>query len=154
MNELLKPQEERLFLLIDDDEYSAKFFRRRMNVVAADKINLDLDWFESPARGLSAIQNLAATLQNHTNTRLADLIIVDLKATSDANLNFVPQAAAILRQTSVPLVVFIPQTDAKLAQSLIDAGATECFVRHAELSQYDAELTRIIALSRRWNKAA
>lgn len=143
-----------LFLLVDDDPHSAKFFRRRMAAIAQDKVNLNLDWFESPARALSAIKGYQSNAQNRFAEAVPNLIIIDLKFSSNANLGFMNNVMPMLRAANIPLVTFIANDDAAVRNVHLEAGASDCFTRHSELSRYDAELTRMLALTRRLQSAA
>lgn len=154
MKNSMAQRDDWLFVLVDDDPHSAKFFRRRMAEVAQDKVNLNLDWFESPTRALSAIQNFKSDTQNPFSQGVPDMFVLDLKYSSSANLDFMESAMPSLKSANIPLVVFLPNNNELSRSTHMNAGAQDCFIRQSELPRYDAELTRILALTRRVSNTA
>lgn len=123
--------------LIDDDGHSAHLLTRMLLAHGAPEVR----HFDSPASGEAF---LADTLAD-TGLEWPGLVIVDLKAHSGANFEFIVRNQALLRQKGVPLAVMTQTTDRTGRQSLHDAGAAAVFFRQAELDAYRHEAAAIVS---------
>lgn len=123
--------------LIDDDGHSAHLLVRMLRAHGAPEIK----HFDTSSAGEAF---LAETLAD-TNREWPGLVIVDLKAHSGANLEFVARNQALLRQKGVPLAVMTQTTDRAGRQTLQEAGASAVFFRQAELSAYRHEAAAMVS---------
>ena len=130
--------------LIDDDEHSSHLLTRTLVDQGAHGIQYYGD-------AISSLARLQVVLKDPTAAWPA-LIIVDLKAHSDANLEFLGVIRQLTRQSGVPVVVLAPQHGEQHRQALLNGGAAEVFVRHADRDAYRAVAADIVefwALARR-----
>ncbi|MCP8883943.1 hypothetical protein NIM87_10565 [Devosia sp. XJ19-1] len=123
--------------LIDDDGHSAHLLTRMLLAHGAPEVR----HLDSVATGEAF---LATTLAD-TSREWPGLVIVDLKAHSGANLEFVARNQALLRQKGVPLAVMTQTIDRAARQALHDAGAAAVFFRQAELEAYRHETAAIVS---------
>lgn len=123
--------------LIDDDDHSAHLLTRMLEAHGSPAIRRFADAAEGE-------QGLAAILGDPDAT-WPGLVIVDLKAHSGANLDFLARNHAMLRQKGVPLAVMAAPTGRAGRQLLHDAGATGVFFRQAELNAYRHEAAAIVS---------
>jgi len=123
--------------LIDDDGHSAYLLTRMLKAHGAPEVK----HFGSPEAGESFLADCLADVEREW----PGLVIVDLKAHSGANLEFVARNHARLRQKGVPLVVMTQTTDRTGRQSLHDAGAAAVFFRQADLDAYRHEAAAIVS---------
>lgn len=123
--------------LIDDDGHSAHLLTRMLLAHGAP----DVRHFDTAESGEDF---LSITLAD-TGLEWPGLVIVDLKAHSGANLEFVARKQALLRQKGIPLAVMMQPTDRAGRQALQDAGASVVFFRQAELSAYRHEAASIVS---------
>ena len=72
-------------------------------------------------------------------------LIVDLKAYSGANFEFVASIQPLVRQRGVPVVVMAAPLDRQGIETLHGAGASAVFFRHAELDAYRREAAGIVS---------
>ena len=121
--------------LIDDDGHSAHLF---MRMLAANDGPSVCHYGDAE----TGIADLAEVLGN-PKASWPDLLVVDLKSHSDANLDFVRRHHAGLRQKGVTLVVMVPLHDGARRKTYLEAGAAAVFFRQPELTAYRQELTAI-----------
>ena len=123
--------------LVDDDQHSAHLLTRMLLAHGAPNIQ----WYGGAVDG-------RMTLANVLGDPTADwpgLLIVDLKANSTANLEFVVSIQSLARQKGVPVVVMAPPLDREGREALHEAGASAVFFRHAELDAYRREAAGIVS---------
>ena len=123
--------------LIDDDAHSAHLLTRMLLAHGAP----DVKHFNSPVMGEAF---LAATLAD-TKLEWPGVVIVDLKAHSGANADFVIRNQALLRQKGIPLAVMTQAMDRAGRQALHDAGASAVFFRQSDLDAYRREAASIVS---------
>ena len=114
--------------LIDDDAHSAQLLTRTLLDQGASGVHCYGD------AGL-AITRLRALMADPAAT-LPQLIIVDLKEHSGANLEFLETARQLLRNFGVSVVVLAAQKDEARRQALLANGAASVWVRHADRDAY------------------
>lgn len=114
--------------LIDDDEHSAHLLTRTLVDQGAHGV-------QGYGDAIAALVRLKAVLSDASATR-PSLIVVDLKAHSGANLEFMGTIQQLTRQSGVPVVVLSPQLEEQGRRALIESGAAAVFVRHAERDAY------------------
>lgn len=123
--------------LIDDDGHSAYLLTRMLVAHGAP----DVRHFGTVAAGEAF---LASTLADIA-LEWPGMVIVDLKAHSGANLEFVSRNQALLRQKGIPLVVMTQTLDRAGRQALQEAGAAAVYFRAAELDAYRREAAAMVS---------
>ncbi len=123
--------------LIDDDGHSAHLLTRMVSACGAPAVM----HFATAGEGETF---LSATLAD-VGREWPGLVIVDLKAHSGVNLEFVARNQALLRQKGVPLAVMTQSSDRAGRQHLLDAGAAAVFFRQPELDAYRREAAAIVS---------
>ena len=123
--------------LVDDDQHSAHLLTRMLLAHGSP----DIQWYGGAADGRLMLGNVLS----NPEANWPGLLIVDLKAHSNANLEFVASIQALARQKGVPVVVMAPPLDRAGREALHDAGASAVFFRHAELDAYRREAAGIVS---------
>lgn len=123
--------------LIDDDGHSAHLLIRTLRAQGAPEVI----HFAAADAGESFLVDVLADVTREW----PGIVVVDLKAHSGANLEFVARNQALLRQKGVPLAVMMQTTDRAGRQALQDAGASAVFFRQAALDAYRHEAAAIIS---------
>ena len=123
--------------LVDDDAHSARLLTRMLLAHGSPRI----ETFDGAA---DAMERLAPAL-GHGSQQWPGLVIVDLKAHSGANLEFLNTLAPIARTFDVPVAVMAQFLDQHLAPALHEAGAAAVFVRHADRDAYRREAANIVS---------
>ena len=143
----------RSFLLIDDDQYSATFFSNQLEKCAGCEVAVLINWVSSAQSGQVALEGLTRCVDR---TQIPDVVVVDLKASSSANLNFVQQVSTRVKNTGVKLAVFVTpgSVDAEKMHAFATAGASAVFERHANLDAFRTELSSLLQLSQGNSHAA
>lgn len=123
--------------LVDDDQHSAHLLTRMLLAHGSP----DIQWYGGAVDGKVALTDV---LDNPANN-WPSLLIVDLKAHSGANLEFIRSIQAMARQKGVPVAVMAPPLDRSGRDELHDAGASAVFFRHPELDAYRREAAEIVS---------
>lgn len=123
--------------LIDDDQHSAQLLTRMLLAHGAPEIR----WYGAQS---DAQARLTAELANPRADR-PGLIIVDLKAHSGANVEFLRSVNHMLRQSGILAVAMVQPVDQSQHDSLRQAGAAAIFNRHAELAAYRREAASLVS---------
>lgn len=123
--------------LVDDDAHSAHLLTRMLLAHGAPRIMR----FDG---AVDAMERLASALTRSTRA-WPTLVIVDLKAHSNANLDFVSAFAPLIGNLDIPMVVMAQRPDRDSATALHDAGASAVFTRHAEVDAYRREAANIVS---------
>ena len=137
----LRPGDAPLFWLVDDDEHSAHFFARTLASVQGD---IRIDFHPSSAR---ALLRLGEAMRS--NAGLPDMIIVDLKARSGVNEEFLERLRVALQGREVPVVVMARSLEHNVREPLIAAGADAVFDRSADLTTYRPAIVALLDFWRR-----
>jgi CheY-like chemotaxis protein len=123
--------------LVDDDAHSARLLTRMLLAHGSPRI-------EAFASADEAVTRLTPTLSQ--SSRLwPSMVIVDLKAHSGANLEFVSALAPIIGKLDVPVAVMAQSADRPVVAALHDAGAAAVFTRHADREAYRREAANIVS---------
>ena len=130
--------------LIDDDQHSAYLLTRMLLAHGSPNIQHYGDAVDGSTR-------LQAVLDGPP-THWPGLIIVDLKAHSQANHDFVAALQPTARQKGVPIVVMSQPTGRQGRQALHEAGASAIFFRQAELGAYRSEAASIVSFWARFER--
>lgn len=123
--------------LVDDDQHSAHLLTRMLLAHGAPRI-------QHYGGGTEGRLILADVLANSAAGWPA-LLIVDLKAHSGANLEFVSSIQSQADNKGLPVVVMAPPLDRLDRQALIEAGASDVFFRHADRDAYRREAAGIVS---------
>lgn len=113
--------------LIDDDARSANLLTRTLVAHSAPGVQYYGD-------GVAALPRLQAVISDSAANRPA-MIVLDLKAHSAANLDYLVTIAPLLAKIDIPFVVLTAQADTQ-SRALLDHGAAAVFVRHADRDAY------------------
>lgn len=123
--------------LIDDDGHSAHLLTRMLLAHGSPDVKHFAD--------ASAGEAFLAEVLSDVAREWPGLVIVDLKAHSAANAEFLARNQALLRQKGVPLAVMTQVTDRAVRQRLQDAGASAVFFRQAALDAYRREVAAMVS---------
>ncbi|ODT49662.1 hypothetical protein [Devosia sp. 63-57] len=123
--------------LIDDDGHSAYLLTRML----LGQGSPDVRHLGDAASGEAALLALLADAGGDW----PDLVIVDLKSHSGANLEFLARNQAVLRPKGVRIAVMAQIAGLQAREALLAAGATAVFCRHAELDAYRHEAADIVS---------
>lgn len=123
--------------LVDDDQHSAHLLTRMLLAHGSP----DIEWYGAADDGQSRLTRVLA----NPAADWPGIVIVDLKAHSGANLEFLAAMQSVARQKGVPLVVMAPPLDREGREALLVAGASAVFIRHAELDAYRREAASIVS---------
>ena len=130
--------------LIDDDEHSAHLLTRTL----VDKGAHGVQNYGDAAKALVRLQ----AVLNDKGASWPGMIVVDLKAHSGANLEFLDKIRQLTVRSNVPVVVLAPQPTEQCRLALLEAGADAVFTRHADRDAYRrvaADMVEFWALSQR-----
>lgn len=130
--------------LIDDDVHSAHLMTRALLVQGASSVQHYGDAVSARAR--------LQTDLGKASPEQPGLIVVDLKAHSGANLEFLIAVQQLTRASGVPVVVLAPRLGEQSRHALLENGAAAVFVRHAERDAYHrvaADIVELWALTQR-----
>jgi CheY-like chemotaxis protein len=129
-----------LFLLIDDDEHSAYFFNKTTRALDKD---VGVEWIADCAGAEAMVGGLAI----HPGRDRPDLIIVDLKANSQATANFIARIRKPAAALGVPIVAMAISLERTVRETMLQRGAAAVFERSPDLQTYRGEVQAIIDLA-------
>jgi ActR/RegA family two-component response regulator len=124
------------FALVDDDAHSAHLLTRMLLAHGSPRVKT----FEGADDAIARLMP-ALTAQ----PVLPTLVIVDLKAHSAANLEFVAKLALVAGKFDILIAVMAQWPDRQAIADLEDAGAAVVFTRHPELDAYRREAANIVS---------
>lgn len=123
--------------LVDDDPHSAQLLMRMLAAHGGPRIQ----WFGDAAdANVALVQVLSQPSANHPG-----LVIVDLKAHSEANAEFLRSIQPLPHQRGVGVVVLIHPAEQAKREALEDSGAAAIFYRHAERDAYRREAASLVS---------
>jgi len=123
--------------LVDDDQHSAHLLTRMLLAHGSPHIQ----WYGDAGSGRLMLADVLA----NPAANWPGLVVVDLKAHSGANLEFLASIRSLARQKGVPVVVMVAPIDRQGREALHEAGAAAIFFRHAELDAYRREAAGIVS---------
>ena len=123
--------------LVDNDPHSARLLTRMLLAHGSPAI----ECFGDAEEGRALLEAVLA--DPHANW--PSLLIVDLKAHSGANVEFVRSIRVLMRQKGIPVVVMAHTLDQASRETLHEAGAAAVFFRQAELDAYRREAASIVS---------
>lgn len=121
--------------LVDDDDHSAHLFMRMLAANDGPSVRHYGDDAKSLAELSQALKDPLA--------HWPDILVVDLKSHSNANLEFVRRYQACLHQKGIGVVVMIPPVSRAVRMMYHEAGAAAVFFRQPELDAYRRELAAL-----------
>lgn len=119
--------------LIDDDGHSAHLFMRMLAANDGPSVR----HYGDDEEGLADLAHVLSDPRSHW----PDMLVVDIKRHSNANVEFVRRHQAWLHQKGVALVVMVPPAGRAVRMMYHEAGAAAVFFRQSELEAYRRELT-------------
>lgn len=125
-----------LFVLVDDHVHSARMMRRTLREGDHPP---RFAWIGDARRG----ERTLTRLLDQDGLR-PDMVIVDLKSTSDATTRFIGRIWNRLKAAGVPVVALSDDTRGG-RRALIESGADAVFARHHDLDAYRAEIADIVS---------
>lgn len=123
--------------LVDDDSHSARLMIRMLLAHGAPSVS----WLDGEALATAEIQRL---LENELAT-IPGLVIVDLKASSSATLDFIVKLRAMRDGHSLLIAAIAPTLEREPREALLAAGADAVFERHADINSYRREAAAIVS---------
>lgn len=128
--------DEPLFVLVDDHVHSARMMRRALRDGGHPA---QFAWIGDARRG----ERTLARLLDQDGPR-PDMVIVDLKSTSDATIQFIGRIWNRLKAAGVPVIALSDDASGG-RRALIESGADAVFARHHDLDAYRAEIADIVS---------
>lgn len=129
--------DEPFFVLVDDHIHSARLMRRAVREAAH---LAQFAWIGNARRA----ERTLARLFDQRGALRPDLVIVDLKSSSDATARFIGGVWNRLNAAGVPIVALSDRPDGD-RQTLMESGADAVFERHHDLDAYRAEIADIVS---------
>lgn len=123
--------------LVDDDQQSAQLLTRMLLAHGSPAIR----WYGDAAAG----HDMLASAVADTASDWPGLVIVDLKSHSGANVEFLRSIQSVIRNTGLPVVAMTQCAERVSRDTLLEAGATTVFFRHAELGAYRREAASLVS---------
>lgn len=123
--------------LVDDDSHSARLMIRMLLAHGAPSVSwLDGEALATTELGKLLDDDLAIT---------PGLVVVDLKATSTATLDFIAKLRGMRDGHSLLIAAIAPTLDREPRKALLSAGADAVFERHADINSYRREAAAIVS---------
>jgi DNA-binding NarL/FixJ family response regulator len=126
-----------LAVRVDDDIHSARLLRRTF----AEFDSTLPKWLGGASRG----QRLLADRFKAHRKDWPTLVIVDLKASSAATLDFIAAIKPMAQASGAMIVAMVPTLDRPVREALLSAGAAAVFLRQGELAPYRQEIADIVS---------
>lgn len=123
--------------LVDDDQHSADLQTRMLLAHGSPQIASYRSADDAHRRLLQVLADPEANWPG--------LVIVDLKAHRQANLEFLSSIQPLMRRKGVAVAVMVQSADQPQIDALRAAGAAAIFTRHAELDAYRREAAGIVS---------
>ena len=123
--------------VIDDDSFSADLLMRALGAQGGPA----MQWYGNAERGAALLSGVLGGASRYWPSA----VIVDLKAHSGANLEFVTAIRRLVDSKGVSvLVLAAADVDEAARAELISAGAAAVFTRHADVAAYRDEAMAIL----------
>lgn len=123
--------------LVDDDQHSAQLLTRMLLAHGSPRVQ----WYGDAQTGHAT---LTGTLMDPRAT-WPGLIIIDLKAHSQANADFLRSIQPMAHRKGVNAVVMAPSAETAQRNALEQAGAAAVFQRHSERDAYRREAASLVS---------
>lgn len=122
--------------LVDDDTHSARMMIRMLLAHGAPSV----DWLADGNAAKASLEDLL----NSTAQNLPALVLVDLKASSQATADFVSWLRTLAGGGELLVGAMAPSLERHHREPLLAAGADAVFERHADLAAYRREAASIV----------
>lgn len=122
--------------LVDDDIHSARLLTRMLTAHGSPEVR----WHDSATTGAAEIAQALA----EDSATLPDLIVVDLKASSDATRDFIAGLRKLEGAEKLLVVAMSATLDKDIRDVIIDSGADAVFQRHPDIDPYRREVANIV----------
>jgi CheY-like chemotaxis protein len=123
--------------LIDDDAHSARLMTRMLLAHGGPLVQ----WLDGPVQGAAELGDILAD----STRQLPGLVIVDLKASSEANRGFIAGLRKLDGADRLLVVAMSPSLDRERRDGLLEAGADAVFQRHADVNAYRREAANLVS---------
>lgn len=125
-----------LFVLVDDHIHSARMMRRAIR----EACPAQFVWIGNARRAGRTLERLL----DQAGSSRPDMVIVDLKSSSDATARFIGDVWNRLKAAGVQIVALSDCANGA-RRTLIESGADAVFERHHDLDAYRAEVADIVS---------
>lgn len=123
--------------LIDDDSHSARLMIRMLLAHGAPSVS----WLNGEILATAEIGKLL----DDDRATIPGLVIVDLKASSSATLDFIVKLRGMRDGSSLLIAAVAPTLEREPRDALLAAGADAVFERHADINSYRREAAAIVS---------
>jgi CheY-like chemotaxis protein len=123
--------------LVDDDSHSARLMIRMLLAHGAPSVS----WLNGEALATAELGERPA----HGQATAPGLVIVDLKHSSTATLDFIAKLRGMSGCHSLPIAAIAPTLDREPREALLSAGADAVFERHSDINSYRREAAAIVS---------
>jgi CheY-like chemotaxis protein len=123
--------------LVDDDSHSARLMIRMLLAHGAPSVS----WLNGESLATAEIHRLLEDDRAVT----PGLVVVDLKASSSATLDFIAKLRGMRDGDTLLIAAIAPTLDREPREALLSAGADAVFERHADINSYRREAAAIVS---------
>ena len=123
--------------LVDDDSHSARLMIRMLLAHGAPSVS----WLDGDA--LATIE--IGKLLDDDNAPIPGLVIVDLKSSSTATVDFIAKLRGMRDGRSLLIAAIAPTLERETREVLLSAGADAVFERHADINSFRREAAAIVS---------
>lgn len=123
--------------LVDDDSHSARLMIRMLLAHGAPSVS----WMQDAGAGLTEI----GTTLDDDAAALPGLVIVDLKSTSRATVEFIETLRGLEHGGSLQIAAMASTLERQTREGLLAAGADAVFERHGNIDLYRREAAAIVS---------
>ncbi len=123
--------------LVDDDTHSARLMSRMLIAHGSPAVAHWGDAAQAEARTLALLDSAP--------WRLPGLMLVDLKASSRATLDFITGLLERVRRSEMLIAAIVPDRDDAMRSALRDAGSAAVFAKPGDIAAYRREAASIVS---------
>lgn len=123
--------------LVDDDPRTARLLTRMLLAHGAPSVR----WLEGADHGRTELAELLAAPEN----QLPELVIVDLKISSEATAAFIKSVRSMPYAHSLVIAAMTSAPERRLHEQQLSAGADAVFERVADDTDYRREAARLVS---------
>jgi CheY-like chemotaxis protein len=123
--------------LVDDDSHSARLMIRMLLAHGAPSVS----WLDGETLAGSELGKLLAD----SRSILPGLVIVDLKSSSTATVDFIRKLRSMPDGPALLIAAMAPSLDREVRDVLLEAGADAVFQRQANIDFYRREAAAIVS---------
>jgi CheY-like chemotaxis protein len=123
--------------LVDDDSHSARLMIRMLLAHGAPSVS----WLNGEALAIAEIRRLL----DDAHAAIPGLVVVDLKASSDATSDFIANLRTMPDGHALLIAAMASTLEREPREALLAAGADAVFERHADINSYRREAAAIVS---------